>query len=84
VEISAPRKVFSFVKEIKADKAGLVVEFLVRPGETIKVDQDVVMLESMKMYIPVQASAGGVIKSVKVKEGCQGWGYIVGIGVIPV
>ncbi len=27
------------------------------------------MLESMKMYIPVRASAGGVIKSVKVKEG---------------
>jgi len=57
------------MKEIKANNAGLVVEFLVQPGETIAVHQDVVMLESMKMYIPVQASPGGIVKAVKVKEG---------------
>jgi acetyl-CoA carboxylase biotin carboxyl carrier protein len=69
VEISLPGKVLSFMKEIKANKAGLVVEFLVQPGETIAVNQDVVMLESMKMYIPVQASASGIVRRVKVKEG---------------
>lgn len=57
------------MKEIKVPKAGLVVEFLVQPGETIAVNQDVAILESMKMYIPVQASVGGVVKAVKVKEG---------------
>jgi acetyl-CoA carboxylase biotin carboxyl carrier protein len=57
------------MKEIKANKAGLVVEFLVQPGETVAVNQDVVMLESMKMYISVQATAGGIVKTVKVKEG---------------
>jgi acetyl-CoA carboxylase biotin carboxyl carrier protein len=57
------------MKEIKANKAGLVVEFLVQPGETIMVHQDVVMLESMKMYIPVQSSAAGLVTRVRVKEG---------------
>jgi acetyl-CoA carboxylase biotin carboxyl carrier protein len=57
------------MKEIKANKAGLVVEFLVQPGETIAVNQDVVMLESMKMYIPVQANAGGIVKQMRVREG---------------
>jgi len=57
------------MKEIKADKAGLVVECLVQPGETIILHQDVVMLESMKMYIPVRADAIGVVKRLKVKEG---------------
>lgn len=63
------------MKEIKANKAGLVVEFLVQPGETVMVNQDVVMLESMKMYIPVRASTGGIVKVVKVREGdtvCDG------------
>jgi len=57
------------MKEIKAHRAGLVVEFLVQQGETVAANQDVVMLESMKMYIPVQASTGGVVKTLRVKEG---------------
>jgi acetyl-CoA carboxylase biotin carboxyl carrier protein len=57
------------MKEIRANRAGLVVEFLVQPGETVTIDQDVVILESMKMYIPVQASAAGIVKAVKIKAG---------------
>ena len=57
------------MKEVKANKAGLVVEFLVQPGETITVNQDVIVLESMKMYISVQASVSGLVKRVRVKEG---------------
>lgn len=57
------------MKEIKANKAGLVVEFLVQPGETVVANQDVVMLESMKMYLPVQASESGVVKTIRVREG---------------
>jgi acetyl-CoA carboxylase biotin carboxyl carrier protein len=49
--------------------AGVVVEFLVKPGETISVDQDVVMLESMKMQIPVQSTVEGKVKTLKVNEG---------------
>jgi acetyl-CoA carboxylase biotin carboxyl carrier protein len=49
--------------------AGVVLEFLVKPGEQVAVDQDVVMLESMKMQIPVQSMVSGTVKAFKVSEG---------------
>jgi acetyl-CoA carboxylase biotin carboxyl carrier protein len=49
--------------------AGVVLEFLVRQGEEIVVDQDVVMLESMKMQIPVQSTVAGTVIRFKVNEG---------------
>jgi biotin carboxyl carrier protein len=44
------------MKSVVANMAGVVLEFLVKQGEEISIDQDVVMLESMKMQIPVQRS----------------------------
>lgn len=49
--------------------AGVILEFLVKPGEKITVDQDVVMLESMKMQIPVQSTVNGTVIAIKVNEG---------------
>jgi len=49
--------------------AGVVLEFLVKQGDKVEVDQDVVMLESMKMQIPVQSTVNGTVKTVKVSEG---------------
>lgn len=49
--------------------AGVVLEFLVKPGEQITVDQDVVMLESMKMQIPIQSTVSGTVKTLKASEG---------------
>lgn len=57
------------MKRILSNMAGLVLELLVKPGEQVSVDQDVVMLESMKMQIPVQATASGTVKAIKVNEG---------------
>ncbi len=57
------------MKRIVSNMAGLILELLVKPGEQISVDQDVVMLESMKMQIPVQATASGTVKAIKVNEG---------------
>lgn len=57
------------MKRIVSNMAGVVLEFLVKPGEQISVDQDVVMLESMKMQIPVQATVGGVVRALKANEG---------------
>jgi acetyl-CoA carboxylase biotin carboxyl carrier protein len=57
------------MKRIVSNMAGLVLELLVKPGEQVSVDQDVVMLESMKMQIPVQATASGTVKAIKVNEG---------------
>jgi acetyl-CoA carboxylase biotin carboxyl carrier protein len=57
------------MKQIRSNMAGLVLEFLVQPGETVAVDQDVVMLESMKMQIPIQATASGTVKAMKANAG---------------
>ena len=57
------------MKRVVSNMAGVVLEFLVKPGEEIDVDQDVVMLESMKMQIPVQSTVSGTVKTFKVNEG---------------
>jgi acetyl-CoA carboxylase biotin carboxyl carrier protein len=57
------------MKRIVSNMAGVVLEFLVKPGEKIVVDQDVIMLESMKMQIPIQSTVAGVVKTIKVNEG---------------
>ena len=57
------------MKRVVSNMAGVVLEFLVKPGDQVEVDQDVVMLESMKMQIPVQSMVAGTVKSIKVKEG---------------
>jgi acetyl-CoA carboxylase biotin carboxyl carrier protein len=49
--------------------AGVVLEFLVKLGEQVSVDQDVVMLESMKMQIPIQSTVNGKVTALKVNEG---------------
>ncbi len=57
------------MKSVVSNMAGVVLEYLVRPGDTIAVDQDVVTLESMKMQIPVQSTVSGTVKTLKVPEG---------------
>ena len=57
------------MKRIVSNMAGVVLEFLVKPGEQIAIDQDVVMLESMKMQIPIQSTVKGTVKTIKVSEG---------------
>ncbi len=40
-----------------------------KPDEKVSIDQDVVMLESMKMQIPIQSTVNGDVKAIKVNEG---------------
>lgn len=54
------------MKEIKASMAGTVLNVLVSPGEHVAVGDTVVMLESMKMEIPIEATESGIVKEVKV------------------
>ncbi|MBM7867703.1 acetyl-CoA carboxylase biotin carboxyl carrier protein subunit [Heliobacterium gestii] len=57
------------MKEILADMTGTVFRVEVRSGAVVQPDQDVVILESMKMEIPVQAKAAGTVVEVRVVEG---------------
>jgi acetyl-CoA carboxylase biotin carboxyl carrier protein len=61
--------VLASMKRIVSNMAGVVLEFLVKPGEKIVIDQDVIMLESMKMQIPVQSTVEGTVRVIKVNEG---------------
>ncbi|MFJ8065297.1 acetyl-CoA carboxylase biotin carboxyl carrier protein subunit [Psychrobacillus sp. NPDC096426] len=54
---------------IVASMAGSVWKVLVTEGETVTEGQDVVILESMKMEIPIAAEKTGVVKKIHIKEG---------------
>ena len=46
---------------------GKILEVLVKVGDQVKEDDEVVMLEAMKMENPIYAPAGGTVKEIKVK-----------------
>ncbi|MDQ6627816.1 MAG: dihydrolipoyllysine-residue acetyltransferase [Pseudomonadota bacterium] len=46
-----------------------VIEVLVKPGDTIKVEQSLVTVESDKASMEIPSSAGGVVKALVVKLG---------------
>ena len=55
--------------EIKAPMVGKVIEVLVKPGDAIERGQEVVILESMKMEIPVVAPEDGTVASIELAVG---------------
>lgn len=54
------------MKQVVSNMAGTVLRVLVKVGDAIKEDQDVVALESMKMEMMVPSTAAGVVKEIKV------------------
>lgn len=54
---------------IQSNMAGMVLTILVSVGEEIQAGQDVVLLESMKMEVPVQAEHSGKVQEIKVGVG---------------
>lgn len=54
--------------DIRAELVGTVWKVLVKPGDTVDADQDLMILESMKMEIPVVAPRAGTVQEVSVKE----------------
>ncbi|GAA5344703.1 acetyl-CoA carboxylase biotin carboxyl carrier protein [Planifilum fimeticola] len=57
------------MKKIEANMAGTVLQVLVQPGDRVEAGQDVVVLESMKMEVPVQSEISGTVSGVKVETG---------------
>jgi acetyl-CoA carboxylase biotin carboxyl carrier protein len=49
--------------------AGTVLNILVGNGDSISGGQEVLMLESMKMEIPIESDTDGVVKELKVSIG---------------
>ncbi|MBO1514315.1 acetyl-CoA carboxylase biotin carboxyl carrier protein subunit [Metabacillus bambusae] len=57
------------MKTIVTNMTGSVWRILVQAGDQVEKDQDVVILESMKMEIPIVADASGKVKEIKINEG---------------
>jgi acetyl-CoA carboxylase biotin carboxyl carrier protein len=55
--------------EVLAEMVAAVLEVAVAPGDTVEPGDAVVLLESMKMEIPVLAETGGPVIAVKVSPG---------------
>ncbi len=58
-----------FVPDIGDFKDVAVIEILVKPGDTIAVEQSLVTVESDKASMEIPASAAGVVKEIKLSIG---------------
>ena len=55
--------------QIKAELAGNVWKVLVKDGQAVAANEELLILESMKMEIPVTAPRAGNVTRLHVKEG---------------
>jgi len=54
--------------QVVAPMPGTITEILVNVGDQVKEDDEVLILEAMKMENPVYAPADGTVAEVKVRE----------------
>ena len=57
------------MSQITSIMAGSVWKILVQVGERIEAGQEVVILESMKMEIPIVAEVSGTVSEITINEG---------------
>jgi biotin carboxyl carrier protein len=48
---------------------GKIVDIKVKVGDTVKEDDEIAVLEAMKMEMPIVAPAAGVVKEIRVSVG---------------
>jgi acetyl-CoA carboxylase biotin carboxyl carrier protein len=56
-------------EEVRAEMVGNVMKVVAAPGDTLAAGDTLVLLESMKMEIPVVTEDGGVVRAITVTEG---------------
>jgi biotin carboxyl carrier protein len=54
--------------DIVAPMPGTIAEIIVEVGDQVKADEELIILEAMKMENPVVAPSDGVVKEIKVEE----------------
>lgn len=57
--------------EVRAPTTGIVIEVKVSIGDRVALDDEMIIIESMKMHIPVTAPDAGRVEALRVKEGDQ-------------
>ncbi|HET8532426.1 MAG TPA: acetyl-CoA carboxylase biotin carboxyl carrier protein subunit, partial [Methylomirabilota bacterium] len=53
-------------EDVKAHITGVVFQLTTKPGDAVAAGDPVIVLESMKMEIPVEAPRAGKVREIKV------------------
>jgi acetyl-CoA carboxylase biotin carboxyl carrier protein len=56
-------------EDVKAHITGVVFQVTAKPGDAVAAGDPVIVLESMKMEIPVEAPRAGTVREITVNEG---------------
>ncbi|HEY7867810.1 MAG TPA: biotin/lipoyl-binding carrier protein [Methylomirabilota bacterium] len=56
-------------EDVKAHITGVVFQITTKPGDAVAAGDPVIVLESMKMEIPVEAPRAGSVREIRVAEG---------------
>lgn len=57
------------MSEITAPMGGKVINVKVKVGDQVSDNDEVIILEAMKMELPIVATASGTVKEIKCKKG---------------
>ncbi|TET94505.1 MAG: acetyl-CoA carboxylase biotin carboxyl carrier protein subunit [Desulfobacteraceae bacterium] len=57
------------MSDVTAPMAGKVIDVKVNVGDTVNEDDDLIILEAMKMEMPIVAPTSGTVKEIKCKKG---------------
>jgi acetyl-CoA carboxylase biotin carboxyl carrier protein len=55
--------------DVVAPMPGKIKEIIVKVGDAVKEDDEILILEAMKMENPIVADGDGTVKEIKVKVG---------------
>lgn len=55
--------------KVKAGMAGTILRILVTADDTVAANQEVAVLESMKMEVPIVSAESGTVRNILVREG---------------
>lgn len=58
-----------FMLQITSTMAGTILQINISVGDQVESKQEIVILESMKMEIPVESQEAGRVKEITVAEG---------------
>ena len=57
------------MSEVNAPMGGKIIDIKVKVGDTVNEDDEVVIIEAMKMELPVVATSSGTVKEVRCNTG---------------
>ena len=57
------------MSDVTAPMGGKIIDVKVKVGDTVGENDEVVILEAMKMELPVVSGASGTVKEVRCKKG---------------